>query len=81
VIAEFKTIVEPHPESFDSVVHFPELVELVFIDESNHRDFLIAERAQQLRRHLEISDRATASTICKHTYSKHNINGVPFRLN
>jgi hypothetical protein len=48
VIAEFETVVEPHPESLDPFVDLSELVELPFVNEPDHRDLLVAERAQQL---------------------------------
>ena len=48
VIAKFETVVEPHPESLDPFVNLSELVEFPFINEPDHRDPLVAERAQQL---------------------------------
>jgi hypothetical protein len=52
VVAKLEAVVEPHPQRLDSLVDFAEFVELLFIDESDGRDFLVAERGQQLCRHL-----------------------------
>ena len=52
VIAEFETILRPHSESFDPVIHFAKLVELLFVDESDSRNFLVAQCSQKLRGHF-----------------------------
>jgi len=52
VIAQFKSIVDPHLESVDPLVDLSKFVELLFVDEPNRRNLLVAERGQQLRRHL-----------------------------
>ena len=51
VVAEFESIVEPHLQRFDSLVDFSWLVELFLVDEADHRDFLVAQSAEQLRCH------------------------------
>jgi len=48
VIAKLETVVEPHLESLDPFVNLSELVELPFVNEPDHRDLLVPERAQQL---------------------------------
>ena len=53
VIAELEAVVEPHAESLDPLVNLAEFVQLPFVDESDHRNFLVAQRGQQLRRHVE----------------------------
>jgi len=48
VISQIKSGVEPHVQGFNSLVHFAELVELVFIHETNYGDLLLPQRGQQL---------------------------------
>ena len=51
VVAQFKAVVEPHLESLDTLVNFARLIELLFVDETDDRNLLIAQSAQQLGRH------------------------------
>ena len=50
VVAQFETVVEPHLKSLDALVDLARLVEFLLVDEADHGDLLIAQRAQQLRR-------------------------------
>src|ERR1035438_4566007 len=51
VIAEFEAVIQPHPESLDALVDLAGFIELLFVDETDHGNFLVAEGAQQLRSH------------------------------
>ena len=51
VIAQLKPIVKPHLESLDAFVDFARLIELLFVDETDVRNLLVAQSALQLGRH------------------------------
>ena len=51
VVPQFKPVVKPHLESLDALVNFARLIELLFVDETDDRNLLVAQSAQQLGRH------------------------------
>src|SRR6185503_15458835 len=54
VITQFKSIVQPHAESLDSLIYLSRLsVKLLFIDKSDGWNFLITQRPEKLRGHVQ----------------------------